>query len=146
MQFQFQVAPPGQAAPPDPAKDPALVEMTSLLGQILEAQKEQTKLLRGLVAMHDPMPRWRGFLERWKEQYPDFGPSAKLGLAALERAYVEVMTDLSEQAREWEDDPVAAENEFLLNEFLDRYAARVTQLNNLMNLIMPLAEIAKSEE
>ncbi len=144
MHFQFEVAPPGPTAVPGNAAQAGLAETTALLSQILEAQREQTQLLRVLLTMQDSSPRWRGYIERWKTEFPEFLSSAKDTVRTLEQAFMRLMADLSDQIREEQDSSL--DNDFTLGEFLERYSTRVVQLNNLMNLLVPLAEAAKAQE
>ncbi|HMF12495.1 MAG TPA: hypothetical protein VKE94_09325, partial [Gemmataceae bacterium] len=66
MHFQFEVTP---TTPIPPVQPPASVaEGVDLLRQMLEVQKEQLKQLR---AAQDMGGRWRAFLNRWQEEFPD---------------------------------------------------------------------------
>lgn len=139
MNFQFQVAGPNmpqeQAVPQSVPANPV-----ELLRQILEAQKEQNALLRHLIIANDGGLRWRNFLNRWNEQYPEMAVGCKDVLPHLERAYMEMMNELTERLRDDGDD--ALDNEFTLGEFLDKYGMKLGQLGQIINLVTPLAEAA----
>jgi len=144
MHFQFQVAPPNASAIPDP---PALVssnETNDLLRQLIEAQREQIGLLRAMVAVHDNTSRWRAFLARWQSDYPDVGSQCRTMMPMIERAYMGMIADLLEMLNR--DGAETLENEFTLNEFLDRYGVRLGQLGGIVSLISPLAEAARTDE
>jgi hypothetical protein len=64
-------------------------------------------------------------------------------LPALERAYIEMIAELTSRLRD-EDEPI--DNEFALAEFLDRYGLRLGQLGALLSVVGPLAEVAAATE
>ena len=109
-----------------------------LLRQILEVQKEQLQLTRMVAIANDGGHRWRSFLARWSEDYPDLAAGCKQVLPQLERAYMELMNDLSTRLQD--DGPDALDNEFTLGEFLDRYGMKLGQMGTILNLVTPLAE------
>lgn len=141
MQFQFNMGPPSiDGTPSEPPEEP-----TNLLRQILEVQREQTQLLKTLIAMQDGGARWRALLGRWKEQFPETGSVCKQSVGMLEKAYLQLLAELGERLEhEAEDDGL--ENDFILTEFLDRYGSRLVQLGNMLNLITPIADAAPREE
>jgi hypothetical protein len=139
MQFQFDVTglpPTTSVEPPAPPAD--VVQTTDLLKQILEVQREQTVLLQHLLAAHDGLGRWRLFLHRWRDEYPDLSPECKEILPTLERAYAQLVSELTDSLRN--NGPQPLDNDFALQEFLDRYGMRLAQLGTLLNVIAPLAE------
>ena len=143
MHFQFDVAPPSAASPPTPPPPPAS-ENTELLRQLLDVQREQLGLLRASAAAQDAGSRWRAFLARWQADFPDLPAACKHALPALEHAYVRLIADLADHLRSHGGDGL--DNEFTLNEFLDRYGMRLGQLGTILSLIGPLAEAAKNDE
>jgi hypothetical protein len=137
MHFQFEVASAAQtgAVPAGgPGSDPA-----ELLRQLLEVQREQLALTRALVSAHDAGSRWRAVLARFQNDFPGLPAACKESLPALERAYVELVAELTSHLRQQGDD--ALENEFALADFLDRYGQRLGQLVTLLSVVGPLAEV-----
>jgi hypothetical protein len=59
-------------------------------------------------------------------------------LPILEQTYGRLITDLTEHLAANGDDPL--DNDFSLQEFLDRYGMRLGQLGTILNLVAPLAE------
>jgi hypothetical protein len=139
MNFQFEVAGPG-AMPQQPVPQHAPANALELLREILEAQKEQNALMRHLIIANDSGHRWRTFLARWNEQYPELAASCKEVLPQIERAYMDIMNELSERLRD--DGPDALDNEFSMGEFLDKYGMKLGQMGQILNLVTPLAEAA----
>jgi hypothetical protein len=139
MNFQFQVAGPNM-----PQQQPVPTQVSAntaeLLRQILEAQKEQNALMRHLIMANDAGLRWRNFLSRWNELYPEMASGCKDVLPHLERAYMDIMNELTERLRD--DGDEALDNEFTLGEFLDKYGMKLGQLGQIINLVTPLAEAA----
>src|SRR5947208_1660368 len=109
MHFQFEVTQPqhGAAVPAGgPGSDPA-----ELLRQLLEVQKEQLALTRALVAAHDAGSRWRAVLARFQADFPNLPSACKEILPTLERAYVDLLADLTSNLQQG-DGPL--DNEFAL--------------------------------
>jgi hypothetical protein len=136
MHFQFDVA--AKTTPTTESEQPVFSETTDLLRQMLELQREQVHLLRSLTAAHDAGSRWRAFLTRWREDFPQLPDGCKQALPILERTYGGMMSELSDHLCEQGDD--ALDSDFALQEFLDRYGMRLAQLGTILNLVAPLAE------
>lgn len=134
MNFQMDVTPSTppavSAAPSDGASD-----SVSLLRQILEVQRDQLAFLR---AAHDVGSRWRAFVARWREDFPDLASSCREAMPYLERSYGALITELGEHLREQGSDGL--DTDFSLQEFLDRYGMRLAQLGTVLNIVAPLAE------
>ena len=139
MHYQINVTQGGgglrQDAPALPSGNP--LEITDLLRQLLEVQRDQANLLRSLVAAQDHSNRWKAFLNRWRQELPDLGDNCRLAVPVLESAFANSIHEISTKLATKEED---LEEEFALQEFLDRYGNRITQLGTLMNLLSPLAE------
>jgi len=142
MNFQIDVtstpAVPAEPPPNPPATPPEVVE---LLRQMLEVQREQLALQRAAAAAHDMTARWRAFLTRWQNEFPDLSEGCKRAVPLLERAYGQMIADLTERL----SDEDALDNDFALQEFLDRYGMRLAQLGTILNLVAPLAEAGNSQ-
>src|SRR6266404_6013394 len=94
MRFQFDVSarsfPPAEPAPERSS------ELQDLLRQILEVQREQLTQLRSFVAAHDGGARWRAFLARWREDFPDLCDGCRQAMPILERTYGKLISELTE--------------------------------------------------
>jgi hypothetical protein len=141
MHFQFD----GSSPPPIPGggelPPASLAETADLLRQLLEIQREQLNLLRASAAAQDSMARWKAFLARWQSDFPEVPTGCRQALPALERAYLALIADLTEQLRD--RGPDALDNEFALTEFLDRFGMRLGQLGTILTLVGPLADAAQ---
>ncbi len=142
MNFQIDVS-SAQALPPvePPAAPTPTSEMVDLLKQILETQREQLAYQRAAAAAHDVTARWRAFLARWQQEMPGLAEGCRKAMPHLERCYGQLITDLTERLA---DD--APDNDFALQEFLDRFGMRLAQLGTILNLVAPLAEAGGQSE
>jgi hypothetical protein len=131
MSFHYVVTPAGSGSPVPPTTDTA-----ELLRQILDVQREQLQLQRNAAAAHDVNSRWRAFIARWQQDFPDLPEACRHALPILERTYGSLMAELSEHLRSND----VTDNEFALGEFLDRYGMRLNQLGSLLSLVSFLAE------
>ncbi len=114
-------------------------ELADLLRQMLAVQQEQVALLKTQIANQDGLSRWRAFLNRWNEEFPEIGSACKEAIPALERAYMTLVREATEKLA----DPDALTDEFLLAEFLDRYGMRLGQLWNIISQLGPLADASQ---
>ncbi len=143
MQFQFDIAStyPTTSEAASSSPTPANVEMLALLRQILEVQREHLSFLR---ATHDANARWRAFLARWREDFPELPESCQQALPILERSYSALISELAEYLRQ--DGTETLDTDFALQEFLDKYGMRLAQLGTILNLVAPLAEASQQGE
>jgi hypothetical protein len=114
-----------------------------LLRQILEVQREQLAMQKAAAAAHDNTARWRTFLARWQQEFPDLSDGCRKAMPLLERTYSRLISELTARIGD-EDD--ALENDFGLQEFLDRYGMRLAQLGTILNLVAPLGEAGSQNE
>ena len=133
---------------PVPAEVPGaaatgLPETVELLRQMLEVQREQLTYQRAAAAAHDMTARWRAYLSRWHEEFPALSEDCRKVMPLLERSYGRLITELTEKLSE-DNDPL--DNDFALQEFLDRYGMRLAQLGTILNLVAPLAEAGPQGE
>jgi hypothetical protein len=144
MNSQFDVTPftPTTAEPPKGL--PTDSEMIGLLRQIVEMQREQVALLRAAAAAHDAGARWRAFLTRWKDDFPDLRDGCREAMLILERSYGALVSELVDHLRQ--NGSGALDTDFALQEFLDRYGMRLAQLGTILNLVAPLAEASSQGE
>jgi hypothetical protein len=117
--------------------------MVDLLRQILEVQREQLSYQRAAAAAHDTTARWRAFLSRWQQEFPDLAAACRKALPLLEKSYGQLIRDLAEKLN---DEDSSLDNDFALQEFLDRYGMRLAQLGTILNLVAPLAEAGPQGE
>jgi hypothetical protein len=152
MQFQFDIGSTSKPAPIQPQLPP--VEMVPhLLNQILESQREQLgqilqvqlEHLQHVRAMaHDQVARWRNVLPRWAEEHPELAETCKNAYPLLEKAYVKLLISVVEDLAEQGED--ALDNEFAVQEFIDRYGMRIGQFSHLLGIIGPMSEAAQQNE
>lgn len=146
MNFQIDVSSAQTGRPLQSETAPAPVnppEMVELLRQILEVQKEQLVFQRAAAAAHDSTSRWRGFLNRWNQEFPGLSDDCRRSLPMLEQAYGRMISELTDRLT-GEDDPL--DTDFALQDFLDRYGMRLAQLGTILNLVGPLAEAGNQSE
>jgi hypothetical protein len=109
-----------------------------LLRQILEVQREMLSYQRAAAQAHDVTARWRSFLSRWQDHFPNLAEACRKALPTLERTYGQLIRDLTDHINQEDED--AFESDFALQEFLDRYGMRLAQLGTILNLVAPLAD------
>ncbi len=141
MFLRFYVSPHSPAPAETPTVD-AASETENLLRQILEVERQQLTLLQASAAAHDTGSRWRAFLDRWRQDFPELPESCREAVPILERTYGALIAELSEHLRKNGND--ALDNDFALQDFLDRYGMRLAQLGTILNLVAPLAEASGS--
>ncbi len=155
MGSQFEISPYHSASvsanqPPQGTNDgnvynELLLQLLESQRQILEVQKQILAQLQATAAAQDPTNRWRHMLNKWNNQFPDLPQTCREILPTLERAYGVVLESLADELAQ-NDDKEALDNEYALQDFLDRYGARVGQLGNILNLVTPLAEVGAPRE
>lgn len=138
MNFQIDVSSSlsrSQAEPP-PSTPAVPGDVIDVLRQILEVQREQLGFQRAAAAAHDMTARWRAFLARWQDEFPDLSEGCRRAMPHLERCYGQMIADLTERL----NDDDGLDNDFAIQEFLDRYGMRLAQLGTIINLVGPLAD------
>jgi hypothetical protein len=143
MNAPIFVTPPSVKVPDPPAPGPH-PESVELLRQLVDVQKEQLALARAQAAAADSLARWRAFLARWQDEFPDVGPACKQVLPAVERVYLRLVRELTDRLRDGEADDL--ENEFVLAEFLDKYGMRMGQLGTIISQLSPIADASGSDQ
>jgi transketolase len=152
MHFQFDVPtstsisavspqPSGPEAVPDLLRQ-ILDLQRDQFNQILEVQKEHLHHVR--TAAQDNLSRWRNLLARWQNDHPEFAEQCKKAYPLMEKTYVQMLVNMVEELSEQEDD--ALDNEFAVQEFLDRYGMKLGQLSHILSIIGPLSEAAQQNE
>ena len=150
MQFQFDVASNSAVSLPAP---PVAETVPELLRQILDVQRDQLHQILEVQREHlhharanapDNLARWRNLLGRWQNEHPEFADHCKVAYPLLEKAYVQLLASMVREVSEQGDD--ALDNEFAVQEFLDRYGMKLGQLSHLLSIIGPLSEAAVQNE
>ena len=144
MNTQFDVTPFPPTTPEPPRDGPPGSEAIHLLRQIADLQREQVALLRSMAAAHDALARWKTFLSRWRDDFPDLADGSRDSMPVLERTYAALIAELVEHLRQ--NGTGALETDFALQEFLDKYGMRLAQLGTILNLVGPLAEAGSQGE
>jgi hypothetical protein len=132
------VAPPNLRLPSAPPSPPSAFESTELLNQLVELQREQVALARAAAAAADNQTRWKNFLGRWRDEFPNIGQACKEVLPVIERTYLRIIQELADRLRGEDADDL--DNEYVLAEFLDRYGMRLTQLGAIVGQLSPIAD------
>jgi hypothetical protein len=142
MDTHFDVNPFSSAPPQPPSAPVSNAEIADLLRQMIELQREHLQLVKN--SAQDAGSRWRAFMARWREDFPELTDSCRNAFLALEKCYGAQIADLVDHLRQ--NGPGALETDFALQEFLDRYGMRLTQLGTILNLVAPLAEASSQGE
>ncbi len=133
------VAAPHISLPDAPAPTTAS-EVGDLLRHLIDVQREQTGYLRGLLVSQDHGPKWKAFLARWQDEFPDVGQGCKAVLPAVERVFLTLVKEVTDRLSESSADEL--ESDYALGEFLDKYGTRLHQLAGIINQLTPLADNA----
>src|SRR5262245_9198731 len=141
MHFQYLVAPPTTALPVPPSP-PASDSHAPLLRELIEVQREQLAYLRSAHEAQNTTARWQAFLTRWAEEFPGVGESCQKSFPLIERAFLRLLDDVTRRLTD--EDAEGIDDEFSLGEFLDRYGMRLAQLGNVLNILGPLADAART--
>ena|ERR1022692_3834254 len=152
MQFQFdvptsisiaQVSPPptGPEAVPDLLRQ-ILELQRDQFNQILEVQKAHLNHVR--IAAQENMSRSRNLLARWQNEHPEFAEGCKKAYPLMEKTFVQMLVNMIEELTDKGDD--ALDNEFAVQEFLDRYGQKLGQLSHLLSILGPLSDAAQQND
>lgn len=142
MFFQFDMS--SASYPSTESATATTSEIPNLLREMLDVQRQQLAHFQTFLTAHDGGARWRAFLARWRQDFPDLSEACRQAMPILERSYSQLIAELTEQLCQNGAD--ALDNDFGLQEFLDRYGMRLTQLGTILNLVAPLAEAASPSE
>ena len=152
MQFQFDVT-PNQSTSQTAKGIPSGEMMTEILRQTLELQRQALSqlvqiqhelLMHARHAAQENVLRWKNFLGRWNKEYPEFAEHCKQVYPVMDRAYVHMLANMTEDLVGQGDE--ALDNEFAVAEFLDKYGMRVGQFSHLLSILGPLAEAASQAD
>ncbi|MFO0935064.1 MAG: hypothetical protein U0798_00930 [Gemmataceae bacterium] len=135
---------PSMKMPDLPPLPQGVPELADLLRQSIDLQKRQIQIAQAMYAQHDASPKWKSLLTRWSDDFPTIGQDCKKVLPAVERAFLNLMQQVTQRLEEADVDEL--ENDFTLGEFLDRYGTKLAQLAGIMNQLTPLADNAPPVE
>jgi hypothetical protein len=143
MNFQIDVSStvPNLPTEQKPAPQPNNAEVVELLKQLLEVQREQLNYQRAAAAAHDMTARWRSFLSRWSNEFPNLSDNCRHAMPLLERCYGQLIAELTDRLR----DEDYLDTDFALQDILDRFGMRLAQLGTIINLVAPLAEAGNQQ-
>jgi hypothetical protein len=152
MQFQFDIASTSKPVQIQPHLPPA--EMVPyLLNQMLELQREQFAQIQRLqqdqlqilrVMAQDQVSRWRHILPRWAAEHPELAETSKKAYPLLEKAYVKMLVGVIEEMAEQGEE--ALDNDFAIQEFLDRFGMKIGQFSQMLSVLGPMSEAAQQNE
>jgi len=126
---------------PRPAQ-PLSNDSAELLRNLIEIQRESLQMQKNALAAQDHNSRWKAFLSRWNGEFPGLGEQCKKAVPLLERTYARLVQDLLDKLNE--EDTI--DNEFAMQDVLERFGVRLAQLGTLINLVVPLADASGSVE
>ena len=129
---------------PDSPSAVGNAESADLLRQMIELQREQLGLMRARHAASDDKARWQNFYNRWAGEFPELPGLCKGVLPTVERAFLELLQELSEKLTG--EDAVDLASEFAMAEFLDKYGVRLAQLGNILGQVGHLSNVVPPAE
>ncbi len=121
---------------------PMGTDPVELLRTLIEVQREALHLQKINLANQDHLHRWRAFLARWNGEFPDLGGQSKKSLPILERVYARMIQELHEKLADEE----IVDNDFAMQDLLERFGVRLSQLGTLINLVTPLADATPNQD
>jgi hypothetical protein len=104
----------------------------------LDVQREQLHWARVQAANNDAVARWKRFLDRYTDDFPDIARDCKAVLPVMERVYLRMIRELADRLASDEADDF--DSEFILGEFLDKYGMRLNQLGTIIGQLNPIAD------
>ena len=141
MQFSFDISsnatPEKKADAPvasgEPVTMPAMV--LGLMQQMLDSQRQAHQEM--IALLREQLNHARAL--RWEKVYPELPDHARKIYPVMEKTYLEMLnrlaTDLAEEGEE------AFDNEFALQDFLDRNGPKIGQFAHLLSIIGPISEV-----
>ncbi len=139
MDSSIIVSSPMLRLPDPPYSSAGSGETTDLLRQMVDLQREQIGLMRAGQLASDEKARWQNFYNRWAREFPELPGRCKAVLPAVERAYLELVQEVSDRLTG--EEAADLESEFALAEFLDKYGVRLAQLGNILGQVGHLANV-----
>ena len=112
-------------------------EFSELMRQLISVQTKQNELLQEVVDQLGAAQRQRNAeLAQWKRANPVLANSCKMAADSLGKIQTDFLTslayDVDDNFEELKD------NEYLLNEFFDKYGSRIIHLNTILQTLSVL--------
>jgi len=109
-------------------------EFSELMRQLISVQTKQNELLQEVVDQLGAAQRQRNMeLAQWKRANPVLANSCKMAANSLGKIQTDFLTslayDVDDNFEELKD------NEYLLNEFFDKYGSRIVHLNTILQTL-----------
>lgn len=112
-------------------------ETLSLLRNVLAAQDRTNELLEEMLGNMGAMQRQRSKeLADWKDANPSLAESCRYASEALTRVQSIYLDTITREINDNEE--ILADGEYALNEFVDRFGARLAQLNGIVQVLATL--------
>lgn len=154
MQFQFDVTSNVLPASSNAHSSESLTQQMTLgiLQQLLDVQKQgfqeminlQRELLNHMRALHaENINRWRTILGRWEEHYPELPGNCKKIYPIMEKAYLSMLDNLSQELVDEGKD--AFDSEYALQDFIERNGQKLGQFGHILNVIGPISEVGNQQ-
>ena len=154
MQFQFDMTSNLSQKPAAPVPEASVGQMVlGVLQQMLDFQRQSHQELMQVVAeqlnharaIHvENITRWRNILGRWETDYPELPGNCKQIYPVMEKTYLHMLNSLSQELAEQGEG--AFDNEYELQDFLDKNGAKIGQFAHLLNVIGPICEVATQNQ
>jgi len=109
-------------------------EFSELMRQLISVQTKQNELLQEVVDQLGAAQRQRNMeLAQWKRANPVLANSCKMAANSLGKIQTEFLTSLAYEVDDNFED--LKDNEYLLNEFFDKYGSRIVHLNTILQTL-----------
>jgi len=115
-----------------------LVQVSSLLHQLVATQTRQNELLEELIQQTTAAQKQRANeLGQWKDSNPHLARRCRAAAEALSHVQTDFLEKLTDEITDNAEDFV--EGDFLMNEFVDRYGPRLAHLNGVLQVLSQLS-------
>lgn len=112
-------------------------EFSELVRQLITIQTKQNELLQAVVDQLTAAQRQRNFeLAQWKLANPSLANSCKIAADCLGKLQTEFLTSLACDIDDNFEDMQG--NEYMLNEFFEKYGPRIIHLNTILQTLSVL--------
>jgi len=109
-------------------------EFSELMRQLISVQTKQNELLQEVVDQLGAAQRQRNMeLAQWKRANPVLANSCKMAANSLGKIQTDFLTSLAYEVDDNFED--LKDNEYLLNEFFDKYGTRIVHLNTILQTL-----------
>ncbi len=109
-------------------------EFSELMRQLISVQTKQNELLQEVVDQLGAAQRQRNAeLAQWKRANPVLANSCKMAADSLGKIQTDFLTSLAYEVDDNFEE--LKDNEYLLNEFFDKYGSRIIHLNTILQTL-----------